>query len=443
MIREGDTVIIRMHDDESSHMLMVKGTQKLFKRKVDVVGLVGAPYGSIFEVGTNNVTRVKDGTILELDDVADTEIAASGSEGMSSNPNEKKNVVVKGDNSNYNDTNTAQKLTVDEIKKLKAQGASGSAIIQSLIANSDTWNAKTEFAQEKWLKRKAKRYIKLMRVMETTPTTLCEVYHTKSRDKICGLRHDSLAHILSHSGVWAGSRVLLVETCVGLLVGSFAYRMQGAGAIMAMYTGLQPHFELVDALNLSDDATSIIQPFSSKEMSTAVSDVLKDGFMKTTEEPAYVKPAFLEANPEKESTWVPGRSHNSTGRKPQDVAKVRWQLRLGMNSLVMACRYNIIPILKKALHLLVPSSPIVLYCEFVEPLNEAYLFLNHNDLALRMIVSDTWMREFQTLPGRVHPQMYMTTSSGYILTGVYAGGIENVGEGTHEEGPSTKKSRKE
>ena len=124
MIREGDTVIIRMHDDESSHMLMVKGTQKLFKRKVDVVGLVGAPYGSIFEVGTNNVTRVKDGTILELDDVADTEIAASGSEGMSSNPNEKKNVVVKGDNSNYNDTNTAQKLTVDEIKKLKAQGAS-------------------------------------------------------------------------------------------------------------------------------------------------------------------------------------------------------------------------------------------------------------------------------------------------------------------------------
>ena len=36
MIREGDTVIVRMHDDESSHMLMVKDSQKLFKKKVNV-----------------------------------------------------------------------------------------------------------------------------------------------------------------------------------------------------------------------------------------------------------------------------------------------------------------------------------------------------------------------------------------------------------------------
>ena len=43
-------------------------------------------------------------------------------------------------------------MTDKEISQLKEDGASGSTIIQSLIANSDTWNAKTEFAQEKWLK---------------------------------------------------------------------------------------------------------------------------------------------------------------------------------------------------------------------------------------------------------------------------------------------------
>ena len=435
LIREGDIVIVRMHDDESSHMLMVKGTQKLFKRKVDVEGLIGAPYGSVFEVGTNALQRVKDSAGLELDDL----LAEA-----SSNDNLAKSsisAVVKGDNSNYNDTNTAQKMTIGEIRKLKEDGASGSTIIESLIANSDTWNKKTEFAQEKWLKRKQKKYIKRVRLMETTPTTLCEVYHTKSREKICGLRNDSLAHIISHSGVCAGSRVLLVETCVGLVVGSFANRMQGAGSIMALYTGQQPHFELVDALNLDDEATSIIQPFSSKEMGAAVEEVRKNGFSSTTSEPAAVTPTYLEANPDKESTFVRGKAQNSTGRKAEDVQRVRWQLRLGMNSLVMACRYDILPILKKALHLLAPSSPFVLYCEYAEPLTECYLFLVQNSLALRMIISDTWMRDFQTLPGRVHPQMYMSTTSGYILSGVYAGGVESIEEPLTFELPEAKKAR--
>jgi hypothetical protein len=31
------------------------------------------------------------------------------------------------------------------------------------------------------------------------------------------------------------------------------------------------------------------------------------------------------------------------------------------------------------------------------------------------------MREFQTLPGRVRPDMFMSTSGGYILSGIYVG----------------------
>jgi len=40
---------------------------------------------------------------------------------------------------------------------MKEEGATGSVIIKSLIANSETWENKTEFAQEKWLKRKQKK----------------------------------------------------------------------------------------------------------------------------------------------------------------------------------------------------------------------------------------------------------------------------------------------
>jgi len=415
MIREGDTVIVRMHDDESSHMLHVRGEQKLFKKRLVVDSLIGAPYGSVFQIDGMTLTRVHE----DQQGLDELEVAAE------EETNAGKAKVRKGDNSNYNDTNTSQKMTIAQIEKLKESGVSGNQIIQSLIANSDTWGAKTDFAQEKWLKKKQQKYIKRMRIIETTPLSLCEVYHTKSRDKVCGLRHDSLAQLISHSGAHAGCRALVVESCVGLVVGSIAARMQGAGSILALYTGQQPHFELVDALNLCDEAASVIQPFPSTELAAAVADIEAHGFAAASAAPPpYVPPVVEGAEGADRVAMEPQRvtkAHNKTGRKAEDIDRVRHQLRLGANSLIIACRYNILPILKLALRMLMPSSPFVLYCEFVEPLVECYLHLIQQGLAIRVSTSDTWMREFQTLPGRVHPQMYMSTSSGYILSGVYVG----------------------
>lgn len=89
--------------------------------------------------------------------------------------------------------------------------------------------------------------------------------------------------------------------------------------------------------------------------------------------------------------------------------------------LIIASKYRPLPILKQALYVLQPSSSFVIYHEFLEPLVDCYLYLNSNQLALRLVLSDTWMREFQTLPGRVRPDMFMSTSGGFILTGVYVG----------------------
>ena len=42
-------------------------------------------------------------------------------------------------------------------------------------------------------------------------------------------------------------------------------------------------------------------------------------------------------------------------------------------------------------------------------------------LCHQVALSDTWMREFQTLPGRFHPEMFMSTTGGFLLTGIYVG----------------------
>ena len=58
IIRENDTVILRMYDDKSTCMLKVKGEQKIGKSKVKVTGLIGHPYGSIFEVIDRKLVKV-------------------------------------------------------------------------------------------------------------------------------------------------------------------------------------------------------------------------------------------------------------------------------------------------------------------------------------------------------------------------------------------------
>ena len=60
--------------------------------------------------------------------------------------------------------------------------------------------------------------------------------------------------------------------------------------------------------------------------------------------------------------------------------------------LVIACKYRPLPILKQALFILQPSSPFVVFHEFLEPLVDCYLYLQAHSLALRMVLSDTWHR---------------------------------------------------
>lgn len=112
---------------------------------------------------------------------------------------------------------------------------------------------------------------------------------------------------------------------------------------------------------------------------------------------------------------------NSSCRGVHELATIRSHLREGADRLIIASRYHPLSILKELVVLLAPGSPFVVYSEFMEPLTECYLYMSENMLTCRMSLTDTWMREFQTLPGRVHPVMFMPTSGGYILTGIYIG----------------------
>lgn len=92
--------------------------------------------------------------------------------------------VPETDNRSYTDTNSAQKLSTTEIVGLRESGATGREIIQKLVENSETWDTKTDFSKQKYLKKKQQKYMPRVRFLPCTAESLCRTYRTKNPGKI-------------------------------------------------------------------------------------------------------------------------------------------------------------------------------------------------------------------------------------------------------------------
>ena len=209
LIEAGDTLIVRSYDDKCSYILQVNGEKKINKSRVSLKDVVGQPYGAVFELNNRKFQRVSETEQAEFE-LYDAEAATEEiNENCAVQSSSASGVPLRGDNSTYVDTNTAQKLTPQDILHLKESGTSAQDIIKQLIENSDTFAAKTDYAQAKWIKKKENKYRRRYKILRCTPLSVCEASFDKNREKICNLRFDSLAQILSQSGVHSGIIVLL------------------------------------------------------------------------------------------------------------------------------------------------------------------------------------------------------------------------------------------
>lgn len=179
------------------------------------------------------------------------------------------------------------------------------------------------------------------------------------------------------------------------------------------------------------------QTIPANELGPAAKDICKNGFSpfeqfsleipkkadsKTvTEEELEQLPNKIAKKKRRLLDSRPNEKISNTGRSLEAQIKNRSYLRQGVDRLIIASRFRPLPILKQALFLLAPSSPFVVFHEFLEPLVDCFLYLQESGLALRLQLFDSWLREFQTLPGRMRPDMFMTTNGGFILSGIYIG----------------------
>ena len=163
---------------------------KITKTAYKVEPLIGVPYGSVFEVRNRALVRVDgkldqgldlaalkarsgadegDGEegVPDADDAAVAGADASGADtaeavegaaaGTSSGGGD--DVSAKGADGKPSGKASCQALSAEHITEMKAGGSSGHDIVAALIENSATFASKTEFAQQKYLKKKTLQYV--------------------------------------------------------------------------------------------------------------------------------------------------------------------------------------------------------------------------------------------------------------------------------------------
>ncbi|XP_012223725.1 tRNA (adenine(58)-N(1))-methyltransferase non-catalytic subunit TRM6 [Linepithema humile] len=241
VITAGTYVIIKKQNFSKLYKVSENGTMMLGKDKVDMREIIGKPFWSTFEI--MSLQDSKGCYSLRL--VEQTE-----------SWDDLKGDLSGQDNRFITDDGTSQKLSKEEILQLQEAGKSGKEIMGSLIENSTSFAAKTEYSQEKYIKKKERKYFRFLTVCKPSILSLHEVYFRQNQDKIGGLRMDALAQILSYSDVQSdGLHILYDSGSQGLPAAAMLNRIGAntSGYLINIHPGNMPQTTIVQAMNFPQE----------------------------------------------------------------------------------------------------------------------------------------------------------------------------------------------
>ncbi|KAL3940376.1 MAG: hypothetical protein SGBAC_005079 [Bacillariaceae sp.] len=448
VVQEGHYIILVFGDGRQLFAQCLKKFRgksppvKINRRTYPTFNLVGLPYGTVVEVGSSKLHPLPEGedVIPKYPDVnnkkADSDEGDLEDAEATPADNAYPSIQQANDNRNLVDNNTSQQLKQREVEKMRRVGMEGAAIVDTLIENSASFQNKTEFSKAKYVARKQLKYQQRCRLVKCTPHSVCAAMFLKEPRKMLNLREDTLGQILSYSNVCAGSHVLVMDNCMGIITGALAQRMGGYGKVLSIYAGQQPQYvDMIARFNLNFAENASIKwvhvedvfgtpPGESPTSEETVVDEEK-AERELLEWPCPLQDhtrTYLEKmESEKEQRdFLAKRCARFTRKLTRHTpgeTKEMLQARK-VDSVVLATKHDPTESLQELLPYLAPSSPFVVFCEYIQPLAECFRALQDQKLAINLRLSDTWMREYQVLPGRTHPSMNMSQSGGFLLTGI-------------------------
>lgn len=137
------------------------------KQLVVVDSIVGHRFGSTFEL------NVKEKRMSLVTDLPNSLLNCIDNNNGSNN---------QRDNRFIRDDNSSQKLTREEIERIKKEN-SATDVIKSLVENSKTFEEKSVFSQEKYLNKKQQKYMNFYTILKPSIKLLVEMYYSQSPNK--------------------------------------------------------------------------------------------------------------------------------------------------------------------------------------------------------------------------------------------------------------------
>lgn len=347
----------------------------------------------------------------------------------------KKNVSTSGhDNRTINDDGKSQKLSKEDLVGFKDAGKSGREIVSSLIENNASFGEKTEYSQEKYIKKKEKKYCQYLTIHKPTIRALQEIYLKQDPAKIYGLRMDTLAQLLSYSDVKNDGTFLLYDSgTAGLVPAAMLSRIgdDTNGKLIYLHSGDHlPQMPIVRSMNFSLQQSErlmtvsifdFFKKFYNNDDDLTLNNDVKLEIVNETVEKNEDNVTIVPGDGLKRKITTDGTNEGPLLKKSRKILEIERSVdHMSENkadSLTIVTKEHPLNLIKGLLPFVKSSRPFVIYHQFREPLEETYVFLKQESDVINLKLFSNFLRSYQVLPERTHPEIMTNDSGGYLLTG--------------------------
>lgn len=378
-IKPGDHIIIQRQDYTKLHKLKEHGAVNLGNFSIELDNIVGCKYFDSFQMILKPATK-KLYTLQKVEEtisVTQLNIEKSGK-----------------DNRNITDDGESQKMTKDDIVKLRDEDLSSSVIVEKLINNSTTFASKTEFSQEKYLKKKEKKYFEYVQIRRPTIRLLAQLYYRQDPSKTQGLRIDDLSQILCYSNIQSEGNYIVYDSGTSGLVTAALMNAIGTkttGKLIHMHPG-----------NECQKNAFVAMQFPTEQIDRCVNVNIYS-----------VLRCFYQNH---------GNYEDGEGEPPKK--RPCWQfdneracaiLQEKADGLIVVSKEHPVNIVEELNNFVKGGRNLVVFNLLKEPLQDLYVYLKNRTDFINIRVSNNFLRYYQILPERTHPHVNMNCG-GFILS---------------------------
>lgn len=416
-IKVGDFVIVQRQGYTKLHKMKTHGSLALGNFHVEMDNVLGERFFDTFQM-KNFPGKKHLFTLEKVDSAPQKTINPTGKSGS--------------DNRNITDDgNSSQNLTTEEISRLKSEQLNSNTIVEKLITNSRTFGDKTNYSQEKYIRKKEKKYFEYLQIRRPTIRLLATMFFRQDPAKTLGIRTDDLGQILLYSNVQNVGNHLLFDSGTSGLLSAAILNQIGSGTsanLIHVHPGNEcqkmavlamgfPQEQLQRCINVN--LYSVLRCFYQNRPEEVPNNPQND--LKEPQDDKKTEESELEDKSEeplaKRSKLEVNVIKKTTPTWQLDNEKACLLLKEGVDSLIIAMKDHPVTIVTELVSFLSAGRNLVVFCSVREPLMDVYVTLKERLDFVNIKIFNSFMRDYQVMTNRTHPEVNMTIG-GYILTAV-------------------------